>query len=128
SGSRQREVDPEVEPLIRAEAARLNIAPRAHGDDEILKRCLYALINEGAAILGEGIAAAPRDIDLIWCNGYGFPRERGGPMTYADSLGLVRVAEGIRHFAAQYGARYWSVAPLLEQLAGANSTFAAWQA
>ena len=128
SGARQREVDPEVEPLIRAEAARLGIAPRMHGDEEILKRCLYALINEGAAILGEGVAATPRDIDLIWCNGYGFPRERGGPMAYADSLGLATVYEGIRHFAAKYGARYWSVAPLLAQLAAANSTFAAWQA
>lgn len=127
SGSRQREVDPEVEPLIRAEAARLNVAPRAHSDDEILKRCLYALINEGAAILGERIAASPSDIDVIWCNGYGFPRERGGPMAYADSLGLASVYDGIRRLAAEHGARYWSVAPLLAQLSAENSTFAAWQ-
>jgi 3-hydroxyacyl-CoA dehydrogenase len=126
-GARARQVDPEVEPLIAAEAARLNIAPRAHGDDEILRRCLYALINEGAAILGEGIAATPRDIDLIWCNGYGFPRERGGPMAYADSLGLATVYDGIRELAAKHGARYWSSAPLLTQLACANTTFAAWQ-
>ncbi len=128
SGSRQRAVDPDVEPLIRAEAARLNVAPRAHGDDEIMTRCLYALINEGAAILEEGIAATPSDIDLIWCNGYGFPRARGGPMAYADSLGLATVYDGIRRFAANYGARYWSGAPLLGELAAANSTFAAWQA
>jgi 3-hydroxyacyl-CoA dehydrogenase len=126
-GTRGRQVDPEVEPLIGAEAARLKVAPRAHGDDEILHRCLYALINEGAAILGEGIAATPGDIDVIWCNGYGFPRERGGPMTYADSLGLATVYDGICKLAAKYGARYWSVAPLLARLAAANGTFAAWR-
>jgi 3-hydroxyacyl-CoA dehydrogenase len=125
-GSRQREVDPEVAPLIRTEAARLQVAPCTHADEEILERCLYALINEGAAILGEGIAAAPRDIDVIWCNGYGFPRGRGGPMAYADSIGLARVHAGIRRLAARHGARYWSVTPLLAELAAAGGTFAAW--
>lgn len=127
AGSRQPEVDPDVAPLIRAEATRLRVPSCAHSDEEIRERCLYALINEGAAILSEGIAAAPADIDIIWCNGYGFPRERGGPMAYADSIGLTRVAEGIRRLATRHGARYWSVTPLLGKLAAAHGTFSGWQ-
>ena len=80
-------------------------------------RCILALINEGARILEEGIAAAPRDIDVIWCNGYGFPRHRGGPMFYADTLGLANVVESIRELAGMHGKRYWTPAPLLVTLA-----------
>jgi 3-hydroxyacyl-CoA dehydrogenase len=127
-GSRTRQADPQVAALIRAEAARLNIAPREVSDCAIIERCLYALINEGAAILSDGIAASPLDIDVIWCNGYGFPRARGGPMAYADTVGLAAVYDGIRHLADEHGTRYWSAAPLLAQLAAQNSTFAAWQA
>ena len=127
-GSRVRHADPEVDALIRAEARRLNIAPRAMSDADIIERCMYALVNEGAAILSDGIAAAPQDIDLIWCNGYGFPRARGGPMAYADSLGPATVHDGIRRLALEHGARYWSPAALLAELAAANTTFAAWQA
>jgi hypothetical protein len=71
--------------MIAAEAQRLGIERRAVSDEEICRRCLFALINEGARLLGEGIAAVPGDIDAIWCNGYGFPRFRGGPMFYADT-------------------------------------------
>jgi 3-hydroxyacyl-CoA dehydrogenase len=127
-GSRVRHADPEVDALIRAAARRLNIAPRAMSDADIIERCMYALVNEGAAILSDGIAAAPQDIDLIWCNGYGFPRARGGPMAYADSLGPATVHDGIRRLALEHGARYWSPAALLAELAAANTTFAAWQA
>ena len=127
-GSRARHADPEVDALIRAEAQRLNIAPRAVSDAEIIERCIFALINEGAAILADGIAAAPLDIDVIWCNGYGFPRARGGPMAYADTLGLGAVYDGIRRMAIEHGARYWSAAPLIAELAAQKSTFAAWQA
>jgi 3-hydroxyacyl-CoA dehydrogenase len=126
--SRARQVDPEVDDLIRAEAARLNIAPRELSDAAILERCIYALINEGAAILSEGIAASPLDIDVIWCNGYGFPRTRGGPMAYADTVGLAAVYDGIKRLALEHGTRYWSAAPLLAELATQNTTFAAWQA
>jgi 3-hydroxyacyl-CoA dehydrogenase len=128
AGSRARHADPEVDALIRAEARRLDIAPRATSDTAIIERCMYALINEGAAILSDGIAAAPRDIDVIWCNGYGFPRARGGPMAYADTLGLATVYDGIRRLALEHGARYWSPAALIAELAAGNSTFAAWQA
>jgi 3-hydroxyacyl-CoA dehydrogenase len=127
-GSRVRQVDPEVDVLIRAEAARLKVAPRPLSDAAIVERCIYALINEGAAVLLEGIAAAPLDIDVIWCNGYGFPRARGGPMAYADTVGLAAVYDGIRRLALEHGPRYWSAAPLLAELAAQGSTFAAWQA
>jgi 3-hydroxyacyl-CoA dehydrogenase len=128
AGSRARLVDPEVDALIRAEAARLNVAPRDVSDTAIIERCISALINEGAAILSDGIAASPLDIDVIWCNGYGFPRARGGPMAYADTVGLAAVYDGITRLALEHGKRYWSAAPLLAQLAARHSTFAAWQA
>ena len=124
----ERTTDPEVLELIRAEAARLSILPREIHDSEITGRCIFALINEGAAILEEGIAAGPADIDVIWCNGYGFPRHRGGPMFHADTIGLRMVLEGIHRYAREQGERYWTPAPLIVALAGQNSTFTAWQA
>jgi 3-hydroxyacyl-CoA dehydrogenase len=126
--SRAREPDAAVDALIQAEAARLNIAPRDISDREIIERCIYALINEGAAILADGIAASPADIDVIWCNGYGFPRSRSGPMAYADTVGLGTVYDGVRRLATEHGARYWSAAPLLADLGRRHSSFAAWHA
>ncbi|MEI8298801.1 MAG: 3-hydroxyacyl-CoA dehydrogenase NAD-binding domain-containing protein [Pseudomonadota bacterium] len=114
--------DAEVEVLIRAEAARLGVQPRELTDEEIVERCLLALINEGAHILGEGIAARSSDVDVIWCNGYGFPRYRGGPMFYADTLGLRHVVTRIAHYADTRGPRYWRAAPLLERLVAAGGT------
>ncbi len=127
-GARRRVADPEVEAMIAAEAVRLGIERRAVGDEEICRRCLFALINEGARVLGEGIAAAPGDIDAIWCNGYGFPRFRGGPMFYADTLGLGAVLDGVHRFAESLGATYWTPAPLLEELGRNGGTFQAWGA
>jgi len=124
----ERTPDPEVLELIRAEAARLGVPQREIDAGEIVGRCILALINEGAAILEEGIAASPSDIDVIWCNGYGFPRHRGGPMFHADTLGLRRVLDEIRRYANEHGERYWKPAPLIVSLAGSNSSFAAWQA
>ncbi len=125
-GSREALPDPDVEALIIAESARLGITRRAIADDEILARCLYALINEGAAILGDGIASCAADIDVIWCNGYGFPRQRGGPMFYADTVGLPAVLAGIERFSKEQGAQYWRPAPLLVELAATDSSFAEW--
>jgi 3-hydroxyacyl-CoA dehydrogenase len=125
---RVREADSEVDALIRAEAVRLNVAPREISDTEIIERCIYALINEGAAILAEGIAASPEDIDIIWCNGYGFPRARGGPMAYADTVGLATVYDGVRRLAAEHGSRYWTAASLLADLGTRHSSFSAWHA
>jgi 3-hydroxyacyl-CoA dehydrogenase len=120
--------DPAVAALIRAEAARLGVAERAVGEAEIVERCMLALVNEGARILDEGIAARSADIDVIWCNGYGYPRYRGGPMFYADTLGLARVVERIGHYAVTLGDRYWRPAALLERLARSGGSFGAWVA
>jgi 3-hydroxyacyl-CoA dehydrogenase len=124
----ERMTDPEVADLIRAEAGRLGVAPRSHSPNEIVSRSVLALINEGARALDEGIAESPADIDVIWCNGYGFPRHRGGPMCYADTLGLSTVLESILALGREHGERYWTPAALLVRLAGDGTTFAAWQA
>ena len=124
----ERRSDPEVRELIRAEAARLGVKQRAVTDAEIADRCILALVNEGARILEEGIAASPADIDVIWCNGYGFPRHRGGPMFHADVIGLKAVAKAMRAIAKREEARYWEPAPLVAELARKQSGFAAWQA
>ncbi|MGH8131252.1 MAG: 3-hydroxyacyl-CoA dehydrogenase NAD-binding domain-containing protein, partial [Steroidobacteraceae bacterium] len=126
--SGERAADPEVLELIRAEAKRLAIRQRKVPPAEIVGRCVLALINEGARVLEEGIAGSPADIDVIWCNGYGFPRHRGGPTFYADTLGLPAVLEAIRGYAKEHGERYWTPAELLVTLAAMNKTFAAWQA
>jgi len=84
---------------------------------------ILALINEGARVLGEGIAANASDIDVVWCNGYGFPRHRGGPMYYADTLGLPDVVESIHALAKAHGKRYWTPAPLLVTLAEEGRPF-----
>ena len=127
-GSRRPVRDADVEALIVAESARLGIPRREISDAEIRERCLFALVNEGALILAEGIADSPADIDAIWCNGYGFPRFRGGPMFHADTLGPAAVLAGIRKLADTHGARDWTPAPLLLELAASGETFAAWQA
>jgi 3-hydroxyacyl-CoA dehydrogenase len=124
----ERVPDPEVADLIRAEAARLGVAPRAHSPNEIVSRSILALVNEGARVLEEGIAETPADIDVIWCNGYGFPRHRGGPMFYADTVGLPAVLEAISALGREHGERYWTPAPVLVTLAGEGATFSAWQA
>ncbi len=127
AGSRAPVPDPEVAYLIRNEAKQLHIAQRQIAAGEIVERCTLALINEGARILGEGIALRSSDIDLIWALGYGFPRERGGPMFYADSLGLPSVRDSMRRLAERHGSEYWQVASLLEQLANEGGTFTAWR-
>jgi len=124
----RRLVDPEVVELIRAEARALGVVQREVSDTEIAERCIYALVNEGARVLEEGIAASPADIDVIWCNGYGFPRHRGGPMFHADTIGLAEVMGAVRRYQVEQGTRYWTPAPLLARLAERETTFAGWQA
>jgi 3-hydroxyacyl-CoA dehydrogenase len=123
-GSRVPLPDPLVEELIAAEAARLGIRRRIVGDEEIIDRCLLALVNEGAGIIAEGIALGSADIDVVYCNGYGFPRHRGGPMFWADSQGLDKVLSTIRRFGDEFGAQYWTPAPLLVSLAETGRRFA----
>jgi 3-hydroxyacyl-CoA dehydrogenase len=115
--------DPEIERLIERCAREAGIERRAIGDQEILERCLYPMVNEGAKILEEGIAARPLDIDIIWINGYGFPAYRGGPMFWADQIGLRNIVAAYRRYAERFGAHYWTPAPLLERLANAGKGF-----
>jgi 3-hydroxyacyl-CoA dehydrogenase len=127
SGSRTPVPDPEVLAVIHAEAAKLGVPQRRITDEEIVERCTLALVNEGARILGDGLAARSSDIDVIWALGYGFPRYRGGPMFYADTLGLGAVRDAIRRLGSGRDAQHWQVAPLLEQLADEGGTFTAWR-
>lgn len=113
-------VDDEVIEIIRDEAKQLGVEQRKVSDEEIQQRLIYALINEGAKILEAGIALRASDIDVIWLNGYGFPRYRGGPMHYALEIGLGKVLDGIKNFQKQNGKRYWQAAALLESSAARN--------
>ena len=96
---------------------------RAIGAEEIVDRCIYALVNEGAKILEEGYALRAGDIDIIYVNGYGFPAHRGGPMWYADTVGLKKVLARVEEFEKQHG-ELWTPAPLLRRLAEEGKTFA----
>jgi len=115
--------DPEATQLVRNGAAEAGIPQRQISAEEIVDRCLYALVNEGARILDDGYALRAVDIDIIYLNGYGFPAYRGGPMWYADTVGLKTVYEQIREFEKQHG-EIWAPAPLLKQLAEQGRTFA----
>ncbi|RLA47236.1 MAG: 3-hydroxyacyl-CoA dehydrogenase [Gammaproteobacteria bacterium] len=108
--------DPVVKELIAQCAKDAGIEQRQISDREILERCLYPMINEGALILEEGIAARPLDIDIIWINGYGFPAYKGGPMFWADQIGLKNIYDAYKKYAQQFGEHYWQPAPLLEKL------------
>ena len=115
--------DAEVARLVAGWVAEAGIPQRQIGADEIADRCLYALVNEGARILEEGFALRAVDIDIIYLNGYGFPAYRGGPMWYADTLGLKKVYERVCEFHKQHG-ETWAPSPLLKQLAEQGKTFA----
>ena len=116
--------DPEVEKLIAQLAEENGIVRRPIGPEEIVARTIYALVNEGAKILEEGFALRAVDIDFIYINGYGFPAWRGGPMCYADTVGLKKVYDHILQFHERHG-ELWQPAPLLKQLAEEGKTFAA---
>ena len=129
AGSRERGVHAEAENLMAAEAARLGVAQRTNiTEREITERCLFAMINEGARILEEGIARCPGDIDVVYTSGYGFARWRGGPMFWADQIGLDTVLAGIEKYGRQASPADWEPAPLLVRLVSEGSTFTAWQA
>ena len=118
--------DPEVMEIARREARALGVPQIEVSDEEIVERLLYSMINEGARALEEGIAIRPGDIDVIFVNGYGMPRYRGGPMKYADMAGLDNVLAAVEKYRARYGDQWWKPAPLLEQLARSGSSFQAW--
>ena len=114
--------DPEVTALIEKLARGAGIERRAIGAEEIVERTIYALVNEGAKILEDGFAMRAVDIDIIYLTGYGFPAYRGGPMWYADTVGLKKVYDRMCEFEGRHGTR-WTPAPLLKRLAEQGSTF-----
>ena len=109
----------------RAHRAALRITPRKVPDEEIVQRLVFALVNEGARILEEGIANKASDIDIVYIYGYGFPLHRGGPMAYANELGLFNVVQAMQRFAhnPHDDAKFWQPAPLLLQLVAQSKTF-----
>ncbi len=124
--TRKRSSDPVVLTLIEREAAELGVTRGDIDADEIVDRLLFALVNEGMNILDEGIAQRPGDIDVVYVYGYGFPAWRGGPMHYADSVGLANVLERVREFEQRFGSENWTPAPLLEKLVSNGNTLAEW--
>jgi 3-hydroxyacyl-CoA dehydrogenase len=120
SGNRAPIPDPTLDQLFQEEADRQGITRRKISPDEIVTRCLYALVNEGADILSEGIAARAGDIDVIYVNGYGFPAYRGGPMFAAELIGLDKVFSEISALREAFG-DHWRPSPLLARLAWAKS-------
>jgi 3-hydroxyacyl-CoA dehydrogenase len=116
--------DPETAELIEDVALEAGIQRRNIAPEEIVDRCLFALVNEGAKLLGEGFALRAVDIDIVYLNGYGFPAWRGGPMFYADTVGLDQVLVRIQEFESRHGSDLWSPAPLLLRLAQDGRTFA----
>lgn len=123
AGSRTPVPDADVRRLIRDEAARLGVEQRDIGETEIIERCIYALVTEGARILEDRIAARSSDIDVVWINGYGFPRHRGGPMHFADTVGADTVFGKVCEFRNRFGDRYWQPPALLEKLAKTGGRF-----
>ena len=122
-GSRKPVPDPEVEKLLQDYRKEIKVTPRKIADDEIVERCIYALANEGARILDEGIALRASDIDMVYLTGYGFPPYRGGPMFYADQVGLDKVLSSIKRFQDGYQGSQWQPAPLLAKLAKEGRRF-----
>lgn len=123
-GAREPKPDPQIAALIRDEAARLGVEQRAINEQEIIDRCIVALIIEGARILEEGIAIRSADIDVVWMNGYGFPRYRGGPMHHADTVGLDEVYATVCRLRDRFGSAYWEPPQLLKELAESGRRFA----
>jgi len=120
--NRRASTDPEVADLVRKWSAEAGIPQQQISKEEIVDRCIYALVNEGARILEEGFALRAVDIDIIYLNGYGFPSYRGGPMWYADTVGLKKVCDRIEEFHKQHG-ELWEPAPLLKRLAAEGKKF-----
>lgn len=124
--SRARQSDPLVMGIVEEQARAQGIVRRRLSDQELLNRMTFALINEGTKVLEEGIAQRPGDIDVVYVYGYGFPVFRGGPMHYADNIGLKTVYDTVCHYREQFGASLWQPSALLHQLAETGQTLARW--
>ena len=114
-----------VNKMIEDHRKELGVTPRKISDDEIVQRLVYALVNEGARILEDGIASKAGDIDMVYLTGYGFPMHRGGPMMYADQVGLFNVIQSMKRFQQnpRDDAQFWEPAPLLAKLAAEGKSF-----
>jgi 3-hydroxyacyl-CoA dehydrogenase len=123
AGNRKPIPDPAVDKIIEDYRTEIGVKPRQISDDEIVERLIYALVNEAAYILEEGIALRASDIDMVYLTGYGFPAYRGGPMFYASTVGLPKVVEAIKRFQKGYQGSEWKLAPLLERLAKDGRSF-----
>jgi 3-hydroxyacyl-CoA dehydrogenase len=121
--TRAKSPEPIVEDLIKEFSEKMGKTRRVFSKAEILQRCIYPMINEGAKILEEGISYRPSDIDVVWVNGYGWPVYRGGPMYYADSIGLDKVMAGLKEFQEQDGDNFWEPAPLIKKLVAEGKGF-----
>ena len=124
---RDRIDDPEAIEILRARAKSLGVPQRQHTEAEILERCLYPLLNEGFRILEEGVAMRASDIDVVWAAGYGFPRYRGGPMFYAEAIGLKTLLDGMVRYREQFGPMHWEPAKLLVELVKSGRSVAEWE-
>jgi 3-hydroxyacyl-CoA dehydrogenase len=120
---KQAQPDPAVEELIRAHAARRGIAPREISSREIVERCVFAMVNEGAKLIEQGVVHRPHEIDAVWLFGMGFPQHRGGPMFHADRVGLGRVHAALERYAKQVGEEFFAPSPLIARLAKAGRGF-----
>lgn len=126
-GNRTRFDDPDALSIIKSRAQSLGIAARTHDNQEIVERCLYPLLNEGFRILEEGVALRASDIDVVWTSGYGFPRYRGGPMFYAETIGLDTLLNGILKYQKLFGPMHWQPASLLVELVQQGMSIAEWE-
>jgi len=122
AGSRERIPDPLIEQIADEEAKKRGISRRPVSDDEIVSRVMTALANEGASVLGDGYATRPGDIDVIYCYGFGFPRHRGGPMFYANTVGLPTILARVKAYRTRFG-DYWKPSPLIERLVAEGKGF-----
>ena len=128
-GDRHRYDDEEALRLLEERGKELGIQQRNdHTEQEIIERCLFPLINEAIQILDEGVALRASDIDVVWTSGYGFPRFRGGPLYYADTIGLKTVYDGILTYQKKFGSVHWQPAPLLKKLVAEGKSIADWEA
>jgi 3-hydroxyacyl-CoA dehydrogenase len=128
AGDRARHDDPVAIEILKARAQALKVPQSTHSEQEITERCLYPLLNEGFRILEEGIVQRSSDIDVVWTSGYGFPRYRGGPIFYAEEIGLKTLYEGMMKYRERFGAMHWEPAPLLKQLVESGQSVAQWEA
>lgn len=126
-GDRKRYDDPVALEILRKRAAELQVPQVSHSDEEIVERCLYPMINDGFRILEEGIVLRAADIDVVWTSGYGFPRYRGGPMHYAEAIGLKKVLAGLEKYRDRFGPMHWEPAKLLVELASSGRSIADWE-